>query len=234
MTAEYFIGLDLGQTQDFTAMAVLERRAVDVAGGKPEYALRHLQRFPLGTAYTAIVPAVAVLRSKEPLRQAPLVVDQTGVGRAVVDMLRQTASSVIAVTITGGHTVTRAEDGSYHVPKKELITALQVVMQARRLQIARSLPDASLLVRELQQFQVKITAAANEIFGVWRNGQHDDLVLAVALACWWSERTPPFEAPTTMPIRGGARLLERMAQSQTQAMRVGLFGLGSDRKGDLR
>jgi hypothetical protein len=234
MTAEYFLGLDLGQTQDFTAMAVLERRAVAVAGGKPEYALRHLQRFPLGTAYTAIVPAVAALRRNEPLRQAPLVVDQTGVGRAVVDMLRQTASGVIAVTITGGRAVTRAEDGSYHVPKNELITALQVVMQGRRLQIARSLPDAATLVRELQQFQVKITAAANETFGAWRNGQHDDLVLAVALACWWSERTPLFEAPTTLPIRGGARLLERMGQSQTHAMRVGLFGLGLDRKKGLQ
>jgi hypothetical protein len=234
MTAEYFIGLDLGQTQDFTALAVLQRRDVATPGLKPEYALHHLRRFPLGTAYTEIVPAMVTLRRKEPLRQAPLVVDQTGVGRAVVDMLRQTASSVIAVTITGGHVVNHAEDGSYHVPKKELITALQVVMQGRRLQIARSLPDASLLVRELQQFQVKITAAANETFGAWRNGQHDDLVLAVALACWWSERTPPFEAPTTMPIRGGARLLERMAQSQTHAMRVGLFGLGSDRKGGSR
>jgi hypothetical protein len=199
---------------------------------KPAYALRHLRRFPLGTAYTEVVPAVAALRRKEPLRQAPLIVDQTGVGRAVVDMLRQTASGVIAVTITGGHTVTRAEEGSYHVPKKELITALQVVMQGRRLQIARSLPDAAMLMRELQQFQVKITAAAHETFGVWRDGQHDDLVLAVALACWWSQQTP-FEAPATMPLRGGARLLERMGQGQTHALRVGRFGLGSDRKGSL-
>jgi hypothetical protein len=234
MTADYFIGLDLGQTQDFTALALLERRAVATPGVKPEYALRHLRRFPLGTAYTEIVPAVATLRRKEPLRQALLVVDQTGVGRAVVDMLRQTASGVIAVAITGGHAVNHAEDGSYHVPKKELITALQVVMQGRRLQIARSLPDAAALVRELQQFQVKITAAANETFGVWRDGQHDDLVLALALACWWSERTPPFEAPIVMPIRGGERLLERMTQSQTHAMRVGLFGLGLDRRRGLQ
>ena len=59
-----------------------------------------------------------------------------------------------------------------------------------------------------------------------------DLVLAVALACWWSEQTP-FEAPTTMALRGGARLLERMGQGQTHALRVGRFGLGSDRKGSL-
>jgi hypothetical protein len=95
------------------------------------------------------------------------------------------------VTITGGHAVTVSEDGSYHVPKKELVTCLQVVLQGRRLQIVRSLPEAAALVRELQQFQVKITAAAHETFGVWREGQHDDLVLAVALACWWAERHPP-------------------------------------------
>jgi hypothetical protein len=150
MIPPFLLGLDLGQTRDFTALAVLERHSPTQAGAKPGYALRHLRRFPLGTAYTKIVPAVAFLRRNEPLRQAPLVVDQTGVGRAVVDMLRQTANGVIAVAITGGHAVTRAEDGSYHVPKKELITALQVVMQGRRLQIARSLPDAAALVRELQ------------------------------------------------------------------------------------
>jgi hypothetical protein len=228
----YVLGLDLGQTSDFTALAVLERHAAEMTGQKPDYALRHLRRFPLGTAYTEIVPAVAAVRRSEPLRQAPLVVDQTGVGRAVVDMLRQSACGVIPVTITGGHATTVTDDGSYHVPKKELITALQVVMQGRRLQIARSLPDAVTLVCEMQQFQVKLTAAANETFGVWRDGQHDDLVLAVALACWWSERVPPFEAPKVVPIRGGSRLLERMAGGQSNAQRLGLFGLGrSGRRG---
>jgi hypothetical protein len=226
MLPAYILGLDLGQSQDFTALAALERHPAALPADKPDYALRHLRRFPLGTPYTAIVPAMAALRTNQPLREAPLVVDQTGVGRAVVDMLRQSAGCIVPVTITGGHAVTRAEDGSFHVPKKELVTALQVVLQAHRLQIARGLPDAAALVRELQQFQVKITVAANETFGVWRDGQHDDLVLAVALACWWAERTPPFEAPTVMPLRGGARLLERMARTQTNAQRSGLFGLG--------
>ena len=36
-------------------------------------------------------------------------------------------------------------------------------------------------------FQVKITAAANATFGAWREGSHDDLVLAVAMACWYGE-----------------------------------------------
>src|SRR6516225_6387046 len=194
MRPDYFLGLDLGQTRDFTALAVLERHPLSNAGTAvepPEYALRHLHRFPLGTPYTQIVPAVAALTRAGPLAESPVVVDQTGVGRAVVDLMRRAVGWVVPVTITGGHAVTMSEDRSFHVPKKELVTCLQVVMQSRRLRIARGLHEAALLVRELQQFQVKITTAANETFGVWREGQHDDLVLAVALACWWAERNPP-------------------------------------------
>ena len=196
MRPDYFLGLDLGQTRDFTALAVLERHPLsnaETAVEPPEYALRHLHRFPLGTPYTEIVPAVAALVRSGPLAEAPVVVDQTGVGRAVVDMMRRAVGWVVPVTITGGHAVTMSEDRSFHVPKKELVTCLQVVMQSRRLRIARGLHEAAVLVRELQQFQVKITAAAHETFGVWREGQHDDMVLAVALACWWAERCPPLD-----------------------------------------
>jgi hypothetical protein len=189
MPPNYVLGLDLGQTQDFTALAVLERQSA-TAAEKLDYALRHLRRFPLGTTYTEIVSAVTTLRRTGPLNGAALIVDQTGVGRAVVDGLRQAAGGVVPVTITGGHAVTRAEDGSWHVPKKDLVTGLQVVLQGRCLQVARGLPEAATLVHELQQFQVRITASAHETFGVWRAGRHDDLVLAVALACWWAERCP--------------------------------------------
>jgi hypothetical protein len=191
MPPHYVLGLDLGQTQDFTALAVLERQPLSAgaaATAKPDFALRHLRRFALGTPYTAIVSAVTTLRRTRPLCGMPVVVDQTGVGRAVVDVLRQAAGGVVPVTITGGHAVTVTENGSFHVPKKDLVTGLQVVLQSQRLQIARGLPEAATLVRELQQFQVRITASAHETYGVWRAGQHDDLVLAVALACWWAER----------------------------------------------
>jgi len=180
MRPDYFLGLDLGQTRDFTALAVLERQPPTDAGTAvepPEYALRHLHRFPLGTTYTEIVPAVAALVRSGPLAESPVVVDQTGVGRAVVDLMRQAIGWVVPVTITGGHAATVTEDHSFHVPKKELVTSLQVVMQSRRLRIARQLHEAAVLVRELQQFQVKITQAAHETFGVWREGN-------MTIWCW--------------------------------------------------
>jgi hypothetical protein len=183
----FYLGLDLGQASDYTALAVLQK----LEETAEPHQLRHLQRFALGTPYTDIVPAVgrfvaAVARQGD----CTLVVDQTGVGRALVDMLRDAPmlSRLVPVTITAGHTVTELENGSKHVPKKELVTCLQLLLQSRRLKIPTSLPEAGTLLKELANFHVKITAAANETFGAWRDGQHDDLVLAVALAAWMAER----------------------------------------------
>ncbi len=53
---------------------------------------------------------MGAVRRNELLREAPLIVDQTGVGQAVVDMLRQSACGVIPVTITGGHATTVTAD----------------------------------------------------------------------------------------------------------------------------
>jgi hypothetical protein len=52
---------------------------------------------------------------------------------------------------------------------------------------SRPLPEGATLVRELTTFQVKITPATNEVFAAWREGQHDDLGLAVAIAVWQAE-----------------------------------------------
>jgi hypothetical protein len=199
-------GLDLGQAQDFTAIAVVESQAttyprtvlgrevelglpidreVEVFGPPFSHRLRHLERFPLGTRYPDVVARTADLMAKLP--GALLAVDWTGVGRAVVDMLEQARLAPYAVNITGGNAVTGG-GRSWGVPKRDLVAALQVAFQAERLKIARALPMADAFVTELLDFKVKITAAANDVYGAWREGQHDDLVLAVALACWLAEQ----------------------------------------------
>jgi hypothetical protein len=46
-------------------------------------------------------------------------------------------------------------------------------------------------VREEQlNFQVKVTKAANETFGTWREGRNDDLVLVIACTAWAAEHAP--------------------------------------------
>ena len=45
----------------------------------------------------------------------------------------------------------------------------------------------AVLMKELQTFRVKIRTSANETFESWRERDHDDMVLAVALAVWMGE-----------------------------------------------
>jgi hypothetical protein len=156
------------------------------------YAVRHLERFPLGTSYTAVCVRLAQLFAKPPLAGSILAVDQTGVGRPVIDLLRgaRIQAQVLPMTITSGHQATAADGGGWLVPKKELVSTLQVLLAARRLQVAPSLAEAPSLVRELLSLQVKVTRAAHETFGTRHEGQHDDLVLALAVAVWSAERCP--------------------------------------------
>jgi len=176
------IGADLGQAQDPTALAVAEVHT-------PEFHVRHLERLPLGTPYPKVVERIGDLVDRLP--GAALVVDATGVGRAVLDQMNEAGLAPVAVTITGGrHT---SYDGAmWRVPKQALLRPLVAVTEAGRLKVAEGLTDAEALQQELLAFQRRITESGNNAFeGV---GEHDDLVIAVALACWWPSVRKPVAA----------------------------------------
>jgi hypothetical protein len=181
----YYLGLDLGQSKDFTALVILEKHGTNKSTS--EYHARHLQRYELGTSYPTIVADVGkVLRQGVFLAKRPtLAIDGTGVGAPVVDIFKREKlpANLRPILITGGDSVTR-ENGVTRVPKRDLVGVVQVMLQTGRLKIAAELPEAITLTRELQNFQVKITESANDTYGAWREGTHDDLVLALALALW--------------------------------------------------
>jgi hypothetical protein len=56
---------------------------------------------------------------------------------------------------------------------------------------------ADTLAKELTHFRVKVSAAGAESFEALRERDHDDLVLALALACWVGQNQPP---PYTGPL----------------------------------
>lgn len=213
---DYLIGIDLGQTNDYTAICVVQRDDTPpitegalnrfmTEGHAPRerteavYQVRHLERLPLGTPYpeqvervsqiAATVNALDALRKRD--RRARLVVDQTGVGRPVVDMLRKAGhKALIGVSIHGGDQ--SLQDGrEWRVPKRELVSVLQVLLQTKRLQVAAALPEANTLTREMLAFKVEISKSGHDTYGNdWRENPHDDMVLAVALAAWAGERIP--------------------------------------------
>jgi hypothetical protein len=197
--SEIIFGLDLGQTKDPTALVGAERTVGP--DGLASYAFRYLKRFHVGTPYTSAPGAAesGVVEFTDKLLTSPpfagcnpvLAIDQTGVGRPVVDRFVATGRlNVVPITITAGSTASSSPPESgygYHVAKKLLVSTVQLLFQSRRLTIAERLPEAAVLMKELQNFRVKVTTAANETFEAWREGDHDDLVLAVAMACWVGE-----------------------------------------------
>lgn len=156
----------------------------------PVYRIRHLERLPLGMTYPAQVAHVVGLLCRDPLArlEASTYIDGTGVGRAVVDLFKQTRMKRMhAVVITSGAGVTRTAEG-WHVSKLELISRIQALLHAGELTIEPELADAAVLARELQDFRVSFSTAGNPIFGA-RSGSHDDLVLSAALAIFGATRS---------------------------------------------
>src|SRR5580704_7056784 len=155
----YFIGLDLGQKQDYSAVAVVEREErwpEFRSAGPRRLHVRHLERLALGTPYAAVVRRVSEMARGPVLRgDCRLVVDATGVGAPVVEMLRaaRLPCRLTAVTITGGdHARGRGED--WNVPKKDLLGCVQVLLEGGDLKIQRNLSEAATLLRELTDIRV--------------------------------------------------------------------------------
>jgi hypothetical protein len=201
MDTTYYVGLDLGQSQDYTALAVIQKvPTYDQQTGKhgSELHLKHLERYPLKTPYTHIADSVRDLLTGPPftddildgfrIRKArtELIVDKTGVGVAVTDLLKERRLNYVAVTITGlGQKVNRTGTREYSVPKQDLVSALEVPFHKGTLKVAKGLQGWPKLREELLNFRRKQNKTTAHIsYEHWRESDHDDLVLAAALACW--------------------------------------------------
>jgi hypothetical protein len=235
--------LDLGQSADYTALAVVQSVHTRTPDGQTAKGLhlRHLERYPLRTPYPEIADNVAALQGAPNLstttergvgrdkvaltdvhtevrRKNPeLVVDATGVGVAVTDLLKERGLRFRPVTITGGEKANYSKaDRCYRVPKRDIVAALEVPFHDGTLKVAAGLKLWPTLREELLTFRRKIDLrTAHDSYEHWRESDHDDLVLACALACWWARRSSSMPRPTFRrsqstpsfpePSRGGIR-----------------------------
>lgn len=203
----YVVGLDLGKQRDFSALVALEvfdahriehRQSpydpvpLEVARTPlRRFQAARLHRWQLGTAYNQVAESVRGFMAKLPprKRRPELVVDRTGVGGPVVEALSSLGLEPVAVTITAGHSENQRSDDDWTVPKAMLASAVDVVLSERRLEVPKS-ELGEVLANELRAFRVRKTAAGNETFESWREADHDDLVLACALAVWRADTRP--------------------------------------------
>jgi len=213
-----FVGVDLGQARDYSAVAVVQQ----VARQPGRYELTFLHRWR-PKRYQEVPPVVRAVvdRLSEPVTvwrghdhvrteraEVDVIVDRTGVGRPVGDMLSETdltPARLQLATITGGDAVTTDPDGGLRVPKRDLASAIMLALENGVLAIAAGLPLAETLVAEVVNFRPKISSAGHASFGAatdWRENAHDDLLLATSLAIWFAERRN---------TRGGELVVENYA-----------------------
>lgn len=280
-----YIGIDIGQRVDPTALAVteLQWREVPVPAylledgaertqWEDHYVVRHLERLPLGTPYPQIVERLAqvcfTLKKRVRLtnlrdnkgslvpKDAALFkvyADATGVGQPVLDMLKQAGVKVTGCYFTHGdkRLEQRGDDGHgelrINLGKAYLVARLQAVLQSARLHLPRT-EEAQALAQELLDYEIRVDEKANDTYGAFRVGAHDDLVTALGLCVQERAKrfgalgSTPHKAPQLAPDWAGGehvRGLPRLPASPSAALSVnkwsgelppfaGLNGIGGE------
>jgi len=209
----WYVGLDLGQTNDPAALCVLRHwkrmlpswKKVDAAGysmaqeSEEYFDIPHLDRIPLKTNYVVLVNQVREFLRIPPLDQhaIKLVIDETGVGRPIGDLFENAGLQPVRITITAGLEAKREPKG-WHVPKSLLIANIESRQHSGELQIGKDVNDADAVKAEMQDFRRKISDAGRTSWDA-KAGKHDDLIMSMAIALWeatnrttWTREPLPF------------------------------------------
>lgn len=170
------------------------------------FQLGHLERIPLDTPYPAVVdrireiaaadafvtrettkvlgPGDFVPREVEKTAGPSMAVDVTGVGAAVGDMLRHAGLDFVGVYLTAGNTINR-KGHTHYVPKVELVGPMRPALESGWLKISGRLKLYAEFRKELENFDARQNARTGHVsYETWRDGEHDDLVLAVAMSIY--------------------------------------------------
>ena len=164
--ARFFVaGVDPGQKQDHSAVAVVDKRDLD-------FDLVILKKFPLGTQYGAVVGYLKALNEHlHDLRR--IMIDQTGLGETFMDM-------VVGAGVKNARGIVLTQ------PKKQdVMTYLKYCMEEGRVHI----PYDREFMNELnvERFELEQTGRLKYSHPP---GTHDDRFWAFALAIYYARLEP--------------------------------------------
>lgn len=184
------VGIEIGQKRNQTAICVVEQedRKVDQRE-VTHFLVRYLERMPLGSTYRAVAVRVGevVARVKTKTELWPTIfVNATGTGKPVIDLIDEHikyCEQIWQVYFTHGDR--RREDteaeNQVTLGKAYLVSRLQTLLQTDRLHLSRT-SESEVLAQELLDYEVKVDENANDRYGAFSIGAHDDLVTALGLA----------------------------------------------------
>lgn len=149
----YIMGVDLAKYQDFTVIVVIKKRDGQVV---------YFDRF---NEIDWSLQEKRIINVWEKYRRCNVVIDATGVGDRVYEELAKTIPNLEGFQIKGSN-------------KNELIDNLSLMIENKVI----GFPEIPELINELNIFEYTVTAAGNYRLEA-PTGYHDDIVIALALAC---------------------------------------------------
>jgi hypothetical protein len=201
----FIVSVDFGRDRDPTAIAVsevIERQAAEykiMRKGIIEQRsdmiakslmVSHLEQVELKTSYVEVINRLNELLSHPRLvKRCGLVVDATGMGAPLVDMLKAHGLAPIGVTLTAGENENQSPMG-YRVPKLVVVDSIQALLHTQRLAISDAISKEmrDKLMEQMREFVMKNSASGHQGFEARLERIHDDLVIALGLGCWWFVR----------------------------------------------
>jgi hypothetical protein len=87
----------------------------------------------------------------------------------------------VACYFTHGDRRTEKSGREIIIGKALLVSRLQALIQSQRLHLPDT-PESGVLFEELMNFEIRVDEKANDRYGAFRVGTHDDLVTALGLA----------------------------------------------------
>jgi phage FluMu gp28-like protein len=154
---QFYVGVDLGQKRDHSAIAVLDRRDGHLH-------LVHLKRFKLGTEYGSVIGYLKLL-TKRLDRVVRICIDQTGVGEYFTEETRKSG-----LTIAQGIVLSLPM-------KQQILVYVKKEMEEGRVHI----PYDPELMNEMNSERYELTKTGQIKFS-HPSGTHDDRMWALALA----------------------------------------------------
>lgn len=157
------------------------------------FEVRDLARLPLGTEWHVVGErvgdAIDQIKDRGIHTTIPVVVDATGIGNAVLEQsIKPALKEQPAVRITSamfthgdrykGHRGAR----EISVGKAYLVGRLKSLFQTDRILLPKQHGEAATMVQELLDYEIRVSEDANEKYGAFSVGSHDDLVTALGLA----------------------------------------------------
>jgi hypothetical protein len=182
----FILALDPAQLRDWSALAAVDMqyRPTEKRFGYDLVAMNRKQGLP----YDQIVEWVAKTLKNPAFNQKQppeFILDSTGVGVAVRDMLRAKGVRLKAVTITAGESMTR-QGSIIHLGKARLIGKFLGAFDAGKVRVNPNMPIWPDVEREMLSFRAEMSAQGRVKMEA-EQGENDDMLFALALCVWYGE-----------------------------------------------